>query len=273
MGLGAYFTKGFQYYIDFAGGSEIRITFQNPVETGDLRKALADAGHKGAVIQKMGRTDRSFIIQAQGTSENVGEKIYSDLKTKYTDNPVVLDGIDWVGPEVGKDLTYNAIVAVLLSLLLILLYITVRSTFRFAVGAVVALAHDALVVLAVFLILGEQISLNVLAAILTILGYSLNDTIVIFSRIRQNMKEMKGKPEAEIVDISINQTLRRTLLTSTATLLAVLSLFFLGGESLYGLSLVMLVGIIAGTYSSVYIASPVMLALKPSEREKAQSSV
>lgn len=259
----AYFTKGFQYYVDFAGGSEIRVSFSQPLETADLRKTLSQAGYKDAVIQSIGRTGNSFLVQVKESQENIGEKIFKELKEGYPCNPPTLDSIDWVGPEVGRDLTFNAIIAVLLSLLLILGYVTIRSKYRFAAGAVAAIAHDMLIVLSAFLILGEQISLHVSAAILTVLGYSLNDSIVIFSRIRENMKKMKEKREEDIVKVSLNQTLRRTLLTSFSTLLAVGSIFLLGGQALRGFSLAMIIGIIVGTYSSIYVASPVMLALKP----------
>lgn len=263
----AYITKGFQYYVDFAGGSEIHVAFQQPLETSELRKTLSEAGYKDAVLQSIGREGNEFIIQVKESQENIGEKIFAELKGHYTENTPELKSIDWVGPEVGRDLTVNAIIAVLLSLLLILGYVTIRSKYRFAAGAVAAIAHDMLIVLSVFLILGEQISLHVAAAILTVLGYSLNDSIVIFSRIRENMKKMKEKKEEDIVKISLNQTLRRTLLTSFSTLLAVGSIFLLGGHALRGFSLAMLIGIIVGTYSSIYVASPVMLALKPKPKK------
>jgi len=264
----AYFTKGFQYYVDFVGGCEVQLTFQKQIKIGTLRKTLAEMGHKDAVIQSIGRTNRSFIIQIQGSQENVGEIIHEEILKAYKDNPSTLDGISWIGPEVGRDIKFNAILSVLLSLLLILLYVTVRSRYRFAAGAVVAIAHDMLVVLAAFLILGQQISVHVLAAILTVIGYSLNDSIVIFSRVRENMKKLKEQTEEDIVNISLNQTLRRTLLTSFSTLLAVGSIFVLGGPALQGFSLAMLIGIVVGTYSSIYVASPIMLALKPAVRTK-----
>ena len=183
----------------------------------------------------------------------------------FSENKAAVDHISWVGAEVGGDM--DAFIAILLSLLMILLYIVFRSQFRFGVGAIAALAHDLFAVLAVLLVLNEQISLGVLAAILTTLGYSINDTIVIFSRIKENMAKLKGRSEEEIVNISINQTMRRTLLTSLTTFLATASIFMLGGEEDYVASLSLLVGIVAGTYSSVYIASPVMLAIGRGSRE------
>jgi preprotein translocase subunit SecF len=266
VGLIAYFTKGFHYSVDFAGGSEIHISFQKPLPIEQVRKALTEIGQKGATIQSIGRDGKEFLIQVLGSGkENLGERFFNELKKRFSDNGPKIKGIDWVGPEVGKDIQWNAILSILLSLLLVLLYITIRSKYRFATGAVAAIAHDMLIVLTCFLLLGEQISVHVMAAILTVLGYSLNDTIVIFSRIRENMKNLKEKTEEEIVNISLNQTLRRTLLTSFSTLLAVGSIFVLGGHALHGFSLAMLIGIAVGTYSSIYVAAPVMLALKSSE--------
>ena len=175
---------------------------------------------------------------------------------------MAVDSIDLVGAAVGKDMQKNAIIAVLLSLLLILLYVSVRSKYEYALGAVAALMHDVLAVLVFLLLFGQPISLPVLAALLAILGYSLNDTIVVFSRIRENFKKMQGAPALQVVNTSLNQILKRTLLTSFSTLLAVGSFFLLGGETLRGFSFAMLIGIFVGTYSSIYIASPVMLAVR-----------
>lgn len=261
----AFVTKGFRYNVDFAGGSEARIAFKQAVPISELRKTLANAGFKDASIQTIGNTGKSFIIQVKESNENIGKKIFSAIEKKFSASSPNLESIDWVGPEVGRDLKFNAIISLLLSLLLILLYITIRSKYRFAAGAVAAIAHDMLIVVACFLLLQVQISLHVLAAILTVIGYSLNDSIVIFSRIRENFKKMQDKEEEEVVKISLNQTLRRTLLTSFSTLLAVGSIFLLGGQALRGFSLAMMIGIVVGTYSSIYVASPVMLLLKPSK--------
>ena len=265
-GITAYFIKGgFNYHIDFAGGTELRVSFAQSLPTARLRSALNKKGWKDPVIQSIGTDKKSFLIRVADVQENIEKRFVVDIKNALPDNHVVVDHVDWVGAEVGKNIQWDALKAVLLSLLLILLYVSIRSRYRYAIGAVVAIAHDMIAVLIVFLLFGEQLSLYVLAAILAILGYSLNDTIVIFSRIRENLKKMKGISEKEIVNISINQTLRRTILTSFSTFLTVGSIFLLGGQALRGFSLAMLIGIVVGTYSSVYIASPVMLALGPSE--------
>lgn len=257
--------SGFLYHIDFVGGTELTVSFEKPIKVATLRNSMGDKGWKDLTIQSVGfgvekSKYKEFIVRVGDTSDKIESKFEKDLDSAISDNKSKILGVSRVGAEVGKDIRWNAFLAVLLSILIILIYVSIRSKYRFALGAVAAIIHDLLVVLVVFVVLREQISVAVLAAILAILGYSLNDTIVIFSRIRENMKKLKGKSEVEIVNISLNQTLRRTLLTSFSTLLTVVSILILGGEALHGFALAMLVGIIAGTYSSIYIASPVMLA-------------
>ena len=266
-GAGAYYVRGgFSYHIDFSGGTEMQVQFEHVIPTSSLRAAMASRGWENPVIQSVGAIGRDFIVRVKTVEENPEERFLKDMKKTIKDNRVIVRNVDWVGAEVGRDIQWNAIKSVILSLFLILLYVAIRSQYRYAVGAVVAIAHDMLAVLIYFLIFNEPISLNVLAAVLAILGYSLNDTIVIFSRVRENLKKMKGMSEEDIVNLSINQTLRRTLLTSFTTFVAVGSIFLIGGQALHGFSLAMLIGIVMGTYSSVYIASPVMLALGGSEK-------
>ncbi len=264
IGIFAYILKGgFKYHIDFAGGAELQISFEKKLEVGQLRKALIQKGWKDSVIQSVGATGKKFLVRVAGQEiENLEEKFKADVSRVITDNKMAVDSIDLVGAAVGKDMQKNAIIAVLLSLLLILLYVSVRSKYEYALGAVAALMHDVLAVLVFLLLFGQPISLPVLAALLAILGYSLNDTIVVFSRIRENFKKMQGAPALQVVNTSLNQILKRTLLTSFSTLLAVGSFFLLGGETLRGFSFAMLIGIFVGTYSSIYIASPVMLAVR-----------
>ena len=265
VGAGAYFVKGFKYHVDFAGGTSFNVSFEKPVEIAQLRKVVADNGFGDAVIQSVGSVGDKFLIQIVGHEGTVGKRFEEGVGSALSEYKMNVDSINRVGPEVGRDIKWNAIKAVLLSLLIILLYVAIRSKYRFALGAVTAIAHDMLVVLTCLILFGEPLSVHVLAAILAILGYSLNDTIVIFSRVRKNMKEMKGASEIDIVNTSLNQTLRRTLLTSISTFLAVGSIFFLGGKALHGFSLSMLIGIVVGTYSSIYVASPVMLSIKPAK--------
>jgi len=264
----AYVMKGgFRYYIDFTGGTELRISFEQTTDVGKIRDVMSAKGFKDAIIQSVGTTNKEFLIRIGSLSGEAESQIKSMLNEGFVNNKGRIDYLQSVGAEVGKDTTKNAILAVLLCLLVLLLYIALRFEFRFGLGAVASLIHDVLAVLVFLLLVGEPISLDVLAAVLAILGYSLHDTIVIFSRIRENLKKLHGVSEYDIANLSINQTLNRTLLTSFATLLSVASILFLGGESLHGLAIVMFVGIIVGTYSSIYIASPVMLALKGKKRE------
>jgi len=272
LGVFAYFVKGgFKYHIDFAGGAELRISFDQPVKIGRLRKVIGEKGWQNSIIQSVGQGETEFLVRIGGDVEDVEDRFKSDVDAAIPESKMTVDHIDRVGAAVGRDMQWNALVAVLLSLLLVLLYVAIRSKYGYAVGAVVAIAHDMLAVLIFLLLIGEPISLNVLAAVLMILGYSLNDTIVIFSRVRENFKKMRGEDDIKIVNTSLNQTLKRTLLTSFSTLLAVGSFFLFGGETLRGFSIPMLAGIVVGTYSSIYIASPMMLAVgSPSKLEKSK---
>lgn len=269
-GVLAYFALGgFKYHIDLAGGAEVNVSFKNPIDIGVLRKAISGEGWKDSVIQSIGKNEKDFIVRIGGVTEKGLEEKFRTAVDKATpNNTMTVNHIDWVGAAVGKDMKRNAVTSILLSLLLILLYVAIRSKYGYAIGAVTAIAHDLLIVLIFLLILREPISLSVIAAILAILGYSLNDTLVIFNRVKENIKKMRGESLEKIVNTSINQSFKRTLLTSFSTLLAVGSFFILGGETLKGFSLTMLIGIIVGTYSSIYIASPVMMFFGISSKKK-----
>ncbi len=273
VGIGAYVMfGGFKYHIDFTGGAEIRLSFEKSVDIVQLRAVIGEGGWKDSVIQETGTDKRDFMIRLGGDLDaNLEPKIVEALKTGIAGNKATIVGMSKVGAEVRSETTWNAIKAVLLAMLILLLYIAIRFEFRFGLGAVVALAHDLLAILAFLVLTRTQVSLDVLAAMMAILGYSVHDTIVIFSRIRENMKKLPNLSEYDIVNLSINQTLSRTLLTSFATLLSVVAILILGGETLRGLSLIMFVGIIVGTYSSIYIASPVMLAARAKKQAKIES--
>jgi len=263
IGVAAYFIKGgFRYNVDFTGGAELRVSFEKEIDIGLLRSSLSSKGWKDASIQSVGSTNREFIVLVGAQTAGAEAKIKADLLEGVNGNKATIDNIQWVSPEVGKDITWNALIAVGLSMLILLLYIAIRFEFRFGIGAVVSMIHDILAILVFLVLTGEPISLHILASVLAVLGYSINDTIVIFSRTRENFTKMRGASEYEISNTSINQTLSRTLLTVGATLLSVLAILFLGGETLRGMALVMFIGIVVGAYSSIYIASPVMLAIK-----------
>ncbi len=261
-GAAAYvYRGGINYHIEFTGGTEMRIAFDKPVAISNVRKALSENGFKDVPIQSIGADNTSFIIRVRTIEENTENQVRSAFSKSIEQNNMRVENITSVGAEVGGDTTWNAIKAVLLSLLVLLLYIAMRFELKFGLGAILALAHDLLAVMTFILITGEPFSLPVLGSILAMLGYSMNDTIVIFSKIRNNKAKHPGESETAITNLSINETLTRTLLTSISTFLAVAALLVLGGEALWGFASVMLVGIVVGTYSSIYIASPVMLAL------------
>ena len=255
------FVGGFKYHIDFTGGAEMRVTFTQPVEISALRTAMSADGWKDAVIQSVGKTGQEFLIRVGSLESTFEADVKTSFAKHFAGNEVVVGHIDWIGAEVGKDTKWNAIKAVLLSMIILALYIALRSEFKFGIGAVLSLVHDILVIMVYILLTGEPISLHILASILAVIGYSLNDTIVIFSKIRENYKKLAGTgiSDYDLVNLSINQTLVRTTLTSFATLLSVGSILFLGGETLRGLALIMFIGIIIGTFSSIYIASPSMM--------------
>ena len=253
---------GFHYHIDFAGGTELRLLFEKPVEIAQLRNHVKEKDFSDAMIQTLGIEKREYIVRVGLGEQDVEKRFISNIAPLFDENSMKVISVEHVGAEAGSEVKWNAFKAIMLSLLLLLLYLAVRMQYAYGVGAVLALAHDLLIVLLFLLITQQPISLSVLGAILAILGYSINDTIVIFSKIKENFISHKNESDEAVIDLSINQVMRRTVLTSFSTVLSVASLLLLGGEVLYSFSAVMLVGIIAGTYSSVYIASPVMMSMK-----------
>jgi len=264
-------TKGeaFNYSVDFQGGTQILLKFKNPVSSAKILEILEKKGFAGAATREFAKDEVLIRVKEYSKNTNaLAAKVIGYIKTVLPDNQAEILQTDAIGPGIGKEIRWKSIRAVLIALLLMLLYIMVRFwSIGFALGSVAALLHDAIMMLGVFLFFNLEISVNVIAAILTVLGYSINDTIVIFSRIRSNMKSMHGTPIVDIVNTSLNQTLKRTLLTSISTLLTVSALFFLGGEALREFSLALMIGIFFGTYSSIYIASPVMILFyKPDDK-------
>ncbi len=266
--IGAYFYRGgFNYSVDFTGGTQILLKFSQNVSSEKVKDVLKNQGYKGVDTREFSPSE--VLVRVQDFSSDVtgvAEKIKNSLKEEFREGEITILQTDGVGAGVGASLRLNSLKAILIALLLMLVYITLRFKFSFSVGAIVSLFHDAVVILAFFLVANKEISMDVIAAILAILGYSVNDTIVIYNQIRKNISKMKGHSIEEIVNVSINQTLRRTILTSFATFLVVIALIAVGGEILRNLSLALAVGIVFGTYSSIYIASPVMLMLYKGEK-------
>ncbi len=250
---------GPDYSIDFLGGTEIHVHFNEPAPIAEIRKALGEVGFAKAEIKNFGTPNDVLIrIEVQQNNDEATSTILNTLSERFADmNPTMLS-VESVGPKIGKELRTAAVWAVLFSLALILLYIWIRFEFVFGVGAIVALFHDVLITLGIFSIFRMEISLSVVAAFLTIVGYSLNDTIVVFDRIRENLKSMRRENFFSILNTSINQSLSRTVITSMTTLIVVFVLYINGGEVLRTFSFALLVGIVVGTYSSIFIATPVV---------------
>jgi preprotein translocase subunit SecF len=253
---------GLNLGIDFKGGTQIILRFEEPVATQMLREALARANLGTSDIHKFGADNEFAIYVAQQrgiTAASVTEKVENAIRDAYPDKHFEERMVDSVGPKIGEELRKKAILAVLIALLLMLIYIGWRFELVFAIGAIIALFHDVLIALGIFNLLNFQISLKEIAAFLTIVGYSINDTIVIYDRIRENLKTLRSDELETIMNKSINQSLSRTVITSGTTFFVVFVLFLFGGEVMRGFSFVMLIGVIVGTYSSIFVASPVVL--------------
>lgn len=261
-----YQTRGhiFSYSIDFTGGVQLLFRADAPIGDLSLKDALALQGWNSATIRAL--SGNEFIIRVKefvSETKGLAQSMLEGLQTTFPEKNIILLENESVGPGVGEALRWKAMYAVFLGLIILLAYIALRFwSFAYATGAVVALAHDAFVLLALVLFLDREVSVNIIGGILAILGYSINDTIVIFSQIRDTLKKRSGESLENIVNISLNKTLKRTILTSVSTGLPVSIMFLFGGEALHDLSLVLLVGIIFGTYSSIYVASPVMMYVR-----------
>lgn len=254
-GMVSVFTKGLNLGLDFTGGTSVELAFAKPVEQMAVQRALEKAGFEDTVVQHLGRsTDILIRMPPQKTAGgDVGPRVIQAVGTP--DNAVTLRQVDSVGSQVGEELYLNSLMAVALSLAMMMVYVAVRYRFKFAVGAFISLLHDTLFTIGIFSIMGWPFDLSVLAAVLALIGYSINDTIVVFDRIRENFRKLRAADTIEIVDISLTQTLRRTIMTVATVVLVVISLLLLGGPALTWFSVAMLVGLFAGTYSSIYIAT------------------
>lgn len=250
---------GLRYNIDFTGGTLVQLKFEKDVKIEDIRKALAIQGYGDAEIKHFG-SDNEIVIRTgvEQTAEELSNRFEPIIQQTLPDNPFVEQRLEKVGPKIGKELIVDSISAVFWALILILFYVMWRFEIKFALGSIVALLHDVFITLGIFSILNIEISAPIIAAVLTIVGYSLNDTIVVYDRIRENLKVKQKDTSAflGIVNRSLNETLSRTIITSLTTLVVVTILFFFGGEVLRSFAFALIVGIVIGTYSSLFIASP-----------------
>ena len=285
VGIASLLVRGLNFGIDFTGGTLVEVSYKDSVTVERVREQLKSAQFSGARIQYFG-TSRDILIRLPvGTVENsagISSEIMETLRLPYLETvaespqggvqqcvselglgecKVQMRRVEFVGPQVGGELTEKGGLAMIYALIGILIYVAWRFEWRFAVGAVAALVHDVLITISIFSLFGLEFSLPVLAALLAVIGYSLNDTIVVFDRMRENFRKMRKGGALEVMNSSLNQTLRRTILTSLTTLLVVVTLLLIGGEVIKGFSFALFIGILVGTYSSIFIASPVVLGL------------
>jgi len=256
-------TRGLNFGIEFRGGVVIEAGFPDSVDLQPIRSALEEAGIDRSVVQHFG-SSREVTVQLmaeEGADPSATRDQVMNILRKV-DARAELRRVEFVGPQVGRELAEQGGLAALFALLMILAYVSFRFQWKFSVGAVAALVHDVVITLGIFSVLQLAFDLAVLAAVLAVIGYSLNDTIVIFDRIRENMLKMRRKSTEEVVNASLNHTLSRTIMTGVTTLLVLLSLYFLGGEAISGFSIALIIGVLIGTYSSIYIASETAMALK-----------
>ena len=268
-GVVALGVRGLQFGIDFTGGTLVEVGYPQAADLGAIRRALAAAGFEDAVVQHFGST-REVLVRlrpSEAVSEaELSEQIHAVLEGA-SGGGTELRRIEFVGPQVGEELTNQGGIAMLIALGGIFIYVLLRFEWRFSLGSVAALFHDVLAVIGFFAVLGLDFDLTVLAAILAVIGYSLNDTIVVYDRIRENFRRVRKGSPVEVVNRSLNQTLSRTLMTSMTTLLVLGALFLVGGELIHGFATALIVGVIVGTYSSIYIASATVLGLGVSKAD------
>ncbi|MCY4451738.1 MAG: protein translocase subunit SecF [Immundisolibacterales bacterium] len=253
--------RGLDFGIDFTGGTLIEVGYSESVDLDPIRDALDDAGFDEAAVQHFG-TARDVLVRLAPREELSRAELSSQvLRVLQEDRAVDLRRVEFVGPQVGAELTEDGGLAMLIALFGILVYVWLRFEYRFALGAIAALVHDVLITLGFFSVLGLEFDLTVLAAVLAVIGYSLNDTIVVFDRVRENFRRVRRGSTEEVMNRSLNQTLSRTLMTSLTTLLVLVALFVFGGELIRGFATALIVGVLIGTYSSIYVASVSALAL------------
>jgi preprotein translocase subunit SecF len=266
---------GLLYGIDFAGGTLIQVKFKSDITAQKVRDAITAKDIGTFTIQRIGeKSDNEVLIKLpksveKEVQETISVKVTKDLEKTFGKDGLMIRRMESVGPTMGEELKKSAMGAITGAIIMILIYITFRFEFKFAIGAILALIHDVLITVGMFSITNREFNLPVVAALLTVVGYSLNDTIVVYDRIRENKRLLHRKKYTEIINASINQTLSRTILTSLTTLFVVMCLFFLGGEVINDFSFALLVGIIVGTYSSIFVASPILVWWRVFEKKTA----
>ncbi|GAB3482715.1 protein translocase subunit SecF [Marinomonas epiphytica] len=261
VSIGSLFTKGLQFGLDFTGGTLIEVEYAQAPNLDDVRTVLANNNYSDVVVQNFGSATDVVVRLANAYTPTLGDEVLSTLQEGGQQN-VTLMRSEFVGAQVGEELREQGGLGMLLALAIVMIYVAVRFQFKFSVASVVALAHDVIITLGFFSLFEVEFDLTVLAALLAVVGYSLNDTIVVCDRIRENFRIMRDTEPYDLVNESINQTLGRTLITSLTTLFVLVVLFVAGGEAIHNFSMALLVGIVIGTYSSIFVAANLLLGLK-----------
>lgn len=269
LSLGSLAVRGLEFGIDFTGGTLIEVGYSEAADLGEVRGALEQAGFRSAVVQHFG-TSRDVLVRIAPREDIDKAELSSRVLRTLNDaagTELDMRRVEFVGPQIGEELTEQGGLAMIIALAGILIYVSIRFQWKYALGAVGALFHDVLITIGFFSILGLEFDLTVLAALLAVIGYSLNDTIVVFDRIRENFRKIRKGEPVEVIDASLNQTLSRTLMTSFTTLLVLMALFIFGGELIHGFATALIVGVVVGTYSSIYVASNAALKLGVSKAD------
>ncbi|MCP5206844.1 MAG: protein translocase subunit SecF [Hahellaceae bacterium] len=259
ISLGSLAVKGLVLGLDFTGGTLVEVEYAQAPKIDDVRQRLFDAGYDKLTVQNFGAETSVLVRLSQGFSDKVGEEVLTALQAGGAN--VSLKRAEYVGAQVGEELREQGGLGLLFALGVVMLYVAMRFQLKFSVGAVIALAHDVIITLGVFSLFSLDFDLTVLAALLAVIGYSLNDTIIVFDRVRENFRKMRKGSSEEIINESLNQTLSRTLMTSATTMLVLVALFIFGGDMIHGFAVALLLGIFVGTYSSIYVASNGLLSM------------
>ena len=260
LALFSWFHKGLNYGLDFTGGTLIELTYEKPADVTKVRTQLNEAGYHEAIVQSFGATT-DLLVRMPGEDPQLGHQVAEALLKVGGDNPASVKRVEFVGPQVGEELRDQGGLGMLMALAGIMIYLAFRFQWKFGVGAIVSLIHDVIVTVGILAYFQITFDLTVLAAVLAIIGYSLNDTIVVFDRVRENFRVLRKASLIENINVSTTQTLLRTMATSISTLLAIAALMIFGGDNLWGFSLALFIGVLAGTYSSIYIANVVLIWL------------
>lgn len=260
ISIGSLAINGLKLGLDFTGGSLVEVTYDQPVELEKVRGHLRAGGYSDAVVQTFGSANDVLIRLGEAHDPELGQKIL-DLLQQSSSDGVTLKRNEFVGSQVGEELREQGGLGLLVALIMVMIYLAFRFQFKFSIGAVLALAHDVIIVLGFFSLMQIDFDLTVLAALLAVIGYSLNDTIVVYDRIRENFRVLRVSESIEVLNTSLNQTLSRTIVTSLTTMMVLVVLAFFGGEMIYGFAIALLAGVVVGTYSSIYVAGNILLLL------------